>query len=171
MYHVRCKTQAHAELVRDLLRQRIAESRFVVDNICVIRHGRSPWRVNIETIRLRRSKGYCGNHAGPCRVTGGRHRKSTCLEGADWVAFNNMVNDVLDNIHHDGDAGSRFVKVRLGKQRRIDYSSFGHGDWIPVGEPGDYADYCGKEPPEETEYPSGTPGYDGWTREVEACYD
>lgn len=87
----------------------------------------SSCKILISSVRLREAKSYCGQHPGPCAV-GGPKKKSRYLEWNDWVAFNNMVNDVLDQLNvkaevwstpaEDIDKGRRFW-VRRGLKRRV----------------------------------------------------
>lgn len=56
-------------------------------------------RVVLRYIRLVKSKPYCGQHPGECVVgpLGPRPKPVLkCLEWDDWIAFNDLVNDVLD---------------------------------------------------------------------------
>lgn len=128
--------------------------------------------VAIRGIRLRIKKGYCGNHAGPCRLTGRKHKRADYLEGLDWVSWNDMLNDALDSIGHDGDVRSTTCILRWGRKRRIEYVSGTYGgEWDRDTEDRFYVDCIGKTPP-ETIYPYGTPGIIGWGVEcVEAPYE
>lgn len=121
--------------------------------------------VVLTTIRLKHPKDYCGNHPGPCLVENGReHRKSRCMEGGDWVQFNDLLNDVLDRMNVSANFQSSHVVMRKGRNRRVNYDMHDigrdgriHMDWVKVGEEDDYADFCGKVAPAST-YPNGTPG-------------
>jgi hypothetical protein len=163
-YHVRCKNADEAQRVVDALNALINASRFTA-KLETVTYPRMV-RVYICPIRLRQTKDYRGNHPGPCQVSGRRHKKTAYLEGMDWVAFNDMVNDALDSIHHDGIAGS-VVNIRQGKKRRTYYgmTTGPHVDWLPQGDCLDYADYCGQQAP-RSELPNGTPGIRGYLAEV-----
>lgn len=116
--------------------------------------------VKIETVRLDKGKDYCGAHPGPCRALFARkHKKSRCLEGLDWVAFNHFLNDVLDSLAADADVFSfnresleNKYFIRAGRLRRVGYpyqveERFAHWTQGDVTENGDFADYCGKPNP------------------------
>jgi hypothetical protein len=53
----------------------------------------------LQRIRLKEAKPYCGNHPGPCVLTGQKKPTSTLMEWDDWVAFHTLVNKVLDQLH------------------------------------------------------------------------
>jgi len=95
--------------------------------------------IELRSIRLKESRPYCGNHAGPCDANNpharknkdGSKPKSKCLEGLDWIKVHNIVNDWLDSIPDsvsevftagaECDGGKMFVR-REGKRRmRWDY--------------------------------------------------
>lgn len=86
--------------------------------------------IYMERIRLTEPKEYCGNHPGPCIVNpffNPPKRKYRFLEWDDWVAFHDLVNDVLDTMGVDADvwtrpqdAAGKFY-MRRGKQRRLRY--------------------------------------------------
>ena len=114
-------------------------------------------KLKFETIRLKQAKPYCGAHAGPCQFTGiaEKHKSLKYLEGADWVAFNDMLNDVADNLYLEADIKSSVCIIRKGKLRRTQYNSFGHGDFMKDED--NYTNRCGLKPISST-YPNGTPG-------------
>jgi hypothetical protein len=155
MYHVRCKTNEEAVRVQAVLSSFLSLSRFTAR---LVVDGK---RVNLETVRLRVGKDYCGNHPGPCKVSGRDHRVFKYLEGLDWVSFNDMVNDALDSIWHSGNAGSSFCSVRKTGRRRVSYYMTERDDWEKIGETWEYEDWRGQVAP-ASEYPSGTPGIPGW---------
>jgi len=110
----------------------------------------------VAGVRLKESKDYCGAHAGPCKFTGiqEKHRKLKFLEGADWVAFNDMVNDILDRMGIEANVASSVCVIRKGLLRRTNYGSFGHGDFKKDEDA--YAIVTsGKF---KSSYPVGTPG-------------
>lgn len=170
---IRCQTHDQAVRVIQVLDQYLARSRFNLnghawfggDNGMTIRtKGRRTWVV-INGVRLNIPKGYCGNHCGPCQVRFGgakKHKTLPFLEGLDWVSFDDMVNDALDSIHHDGDVASGVCVVRKGKRRRMDYYGRDGGEFDREGY--DYEDFCGRTAP-PSEYQEGTPGIIGWGKE------
>jgi hypothetical protein len=114
-------------------------------------------RLKIVKVRLRSSKAYCGNHPGACQ-RGGKDRKGRFLEGADWVEFNDMLNDVLDKLKVDARVESSVVLVRRGRERCVEYfQQQGRGRNAEWEKTGLYADYCGQEAP-PSDFPEGTPG-------------
>lgn len=130
--------------------------------------------INITQVRLKKSKDYCGNHPGPCLVQEQTHRHHIFLEGLDWIAFNWLVNNVLDRFSLDANvtsgalADTRTFYVRKGTSRRMfyEYTYIGDDDRpIPVwinGNEDYFSNYCGKKPPRLSmkDYPHllGTPG-------------
>lgn len=121
----------------------------------------------LKAIRLRVSKDYCGNHAFACDVANPRragrpHRHTKFLEGADWVAFNDLVNDVCDllglyaHVWSDALNVDRGIVVRRGYERCVRYFArvSQGGDWCRFGE---YRDCRDKRI--VADYPAGTPGY------------
>jgi hypothetical protein len=160
-YTIRVQTEEQARLVRDGLARFLPASRFVIGDMDTVRRSRKGWEVRLFLVRLKVKKGYCGNHPGPCVLTGKKHFVTNYLEGLDWVSFNDLVNDLLDELGLEADVRSH-IWVRRGGKRRIDYGikygPFGHADWERDG---DYADYRGKSAT-ATEYPHGTPGIFGW---------
>lgn len=120
------------------------------------------YEIDIVNVRLRSKKEYCGNHSGPCPVRFGperKHRRAYFLEGADWVEFNDLVNDVLDQLQANANVYTSVCWLRKGKRRRTEYGegSRFNGEWAKHADETDYIDYCGREAP-PSEFPSGTPG-------------
>lgn len=127
------------------------------------RHG-FVWRLKL--IRLRQPKDYCGQHAFSCAVANpGRrqkHRHYSYLEGADWVAFNDMINDVLDDLNLSAEVWSNArnrdngINVRHGYLRCVEYlaSAEQGGDWLKEGH---FKDRRNKKR-RRAKYPRGTPG-------------
>lgn len=166
-----------------LLDKKIQGSRFTatteVANLSPQRRG-----IKIECVRLRRKKDYCGAHPGPCLVNGRKHMRASYLEGLDWVGFNALLNDLLDEHKVDATVFSynresitpgRYY-IRRGKRRRVGYpydvlgGRFAH--WTQTKEDLDdlFEDYSGKAPPpiEDTLGGlDGTPGYACYTLEEE----
>lgn len=133
----------------------------------------------IHDVRLRESKAYCGNHPAGCEnpVVAGKKKpfgggKTKYLEGADWIAFNDLLNDALDSIGASADIATFVCVVRQGTKRRVRYDYHLDGrnqpEWDREGEADDYADHCKKEPP-TTEFPEGTPGTPTWRVEEVAA--
>lgn len=112
-------------------------------------------KIQFSQVRLRESKGYCGNHSGPCRLTGQKHHKMKFLEGADWVGFNDMLNDILDKLSIEANVASSHCVIRKGFERRYRYTGVDGGEWNK-DEPC-YLNNCGKGPLLST-FPIGTPG-------------
>lgn len=128
--------------------------------------------VKLTTIRLKRKKPYCGAHPGPCLNTFRRHSNSHYLEGLDWVGFNDMLNDALDEVSADCTVFSynreslvtgRYF-IRRGRLRRVGYpfsyrGNFAH--WLQGDFVADFEDHCGKPPPPVSWHTkdAGTPGY------------
>lgn len=118
-------------------------------------------KITIHNVRLKQSKHYCGNHpfACPVRPFEKPHKKLIYLEGADWVAFNDMINDVLDRLFISADVRSSLVIIRKDKRRCVYY--WGHllnafnNEWNKEGE--FYEDWMGRKAP-RSRFPKGTPG-------------
>ncbi len=160
MYHVKCKSFEEAQQVRKTIQAFLDKSRFTANlTIEAVAHRA---KLNFDTIRLQVKKGYCGNHAGACRLTGKKHSRAAYLEGLDWISFNDMVNDALDSISHEGDALSSICVIRKGKNRRMGYYGISGGEFYKHGDV--YENHCGK-PPVQSEYHQGTPGIFGWKAE------
>jgi hypothetical protein len=172
-------------LVWARLGQAIAASRFTAD----IRHGKVKRKdrktykavLMVHEVRLRKTKVYYGNHPAACKNTEELRKrpfggKALYLEGADWVGWNDLVNDVLDALGVDADVASSVCEIRIGRNRRIRYDyhveereyetlqgveTRSIPEWDRFGDSNDYGDYCGKPAP-VTEYPEGTPGLAKW---------
>jgi hypothetical protein len=152
-----------------LIRAALETSRFTA-TVEPVRNG-----VKLSMVRLRQSKHYCGQHPNECpvRFFDRPHRKGSWLEGADWVGFNDGLNDLFDlhgisahiwSANREAERSGRFY-IRRGTFRRLDYDSTCrnvHGflffAWVMDGE---FADYCGRVAPRAT-FPSGTPGEAVW---------
>lgn len=127
-------------------------------------------KLKILMIRLREKKPYCGNHPNACEIGGGPNRKGNWLEGADWVSWNDLLNDICDDLGVSCSISSTVCWIRRGNNRRINYGSHllsGNfirpvWEWDYVGEECDYEDHVGRfcSP---ASYPYGTPGE--YTRE------
>ncbi len=164
-YAITVRTGAEALQVITTLYSYLDRSRFTIGTVETVKRPRKGVDIRLFSIRLKTAKGYCGNHPGPCRLTGRKHARHKYLEGADWVSFNDMVNDLLDRLDLDADVRSSTCWIRKGGKRRTCYGMvvgvFGHVDWEPHGDQTEYLDCRLKEAP-ETEYPTGTPGIFGW---------
>jgi hypothetical protein len=158
-YNIRKINGATNTDVTNALREIINLSRFTAEVETHKHH------VSIHKIRLRKSKDYCGNHPNACpvRPTGPKpHRHSTCLEGTDWVSFNDMVNNILDQMNVSANVASSLCIVRKGALRRNEYHghTLGNGidrEWDRDTTPENYVDNKGK-PPIISDYPKDTPG-------------
>lgn len=121
-------------------------------------------KVTIHEVRLTYNKEYCGNHPLPCPVRPGphqKHKRLKYLEGADWVAFNDMLNDVLDSLGVVCDAGSGLVTIRKQGARCTYYASFSptgfFNEWVK--DSGHFENHIGTNKHVQAAYPSGTPGF------------
>lgn len=118
--------------------------------------------LTLDTIRLKAKKEYCGNHAGPCQLSGHKpDKKMACLEGADWVGFNDMVNDALDQLGVSADVGSSACDVRRDYRRRMLYDGVKGGAFNKVENDEFYLNRIG-EREEHADILAGTPGLNEW---------
>lgn len=133
------------------------DSRFSVDV------SQSKGSINLKNVRLKQSKEYCGNHPKGCEATGGpKHKKAAFLEGADWVEFNDRLNDVLDRMNVSAVVASSVCNIRQGDARRVKYdakSRFPNGTWAwdKFGEADHYRHSVSRSYG-PSEFPMGTPG-------------
>lgn len=117
--------------------------------------------LKIREVRLKESKPYCGSHPNACDIEGGR--KGPWLEGADWVEFNDRLNDVLDRYDVNAYVRSSICILRKGTRRRVYYGSYlgnafrNEYQWNKDEPDECYEDWCGKIAP-ASEFPFGTPG-------------
>jgi len=86
--------------------------------------------IEVRSVRLVTPKPYCGQHPGPCELNGRKKRTTRFLEWDDWVAFHNVVNDVLDKLHVSADVFTRPMetvgtmymrKADWGRRTEYDY--------------------------------------------------
>ncbi len=115
-------------LLRSKLQDTLLDSRFTADLTEELYRGK--WGVKIMRVRLRYKKDYCGAHPGPCLNNFRKHMKASLLEGMDWVAFNAMLNNMLDKLKADCDVfsfnqeatvyGGKYF-IRIGTRRRVLY--------------------------------------------------
>lgn len=147
---------ASTEKIEVELQKILAKSRFValVEN--------SGNKIAIRNVRLKTNKDYCGNHpfACPVRPWGeNKHKKLNFLEGADWVAFNDMVNDVLDKLEVSANVASSLVIIRKGEKRCVNYGGHAlnefNNEWNRNGE--NYENWIGRQA-KRSKFPEGTPG-------------
>lgn len=145
-----------SELAAHLRLAVIADGRFTCGiSVAPTRHATSD--IEIRVIRLTTAKPYCGNHPGPCRMTGTKRAKRNYLEWADWVAFNDLINDVLDEYNVAADVRAlRSIRIRNGPARRIHYGWVqdkhgpGHHEIDPEGAYCDFKDWRGLQAPRAT---------------------
>ena len=156
-------------------------SRFTAD-VQIEYHPRHKQAIKIECVRLRRKKPYCGQHPGPCLVQAVRkHRVGRWLEGADWVGFNDGLNDLFDRMKwradiwsYNREAVGGIYYIRRGRLRRIDYThntDYRFGQFIAFWEKAeqhDFDDHFGRKRPLRSAYPCGTPGLADWRPAIEA---
>lgn len=121
--------------------------------------------LTLRNIRLVERKPYCGNHPAACDVHGGPRMR--LLEGADWVDWNDRLNDTLDALGVEARVESAVCTIRKGRLRRTSYSVGqiigGTPQWAK-DEPAAYWHDCIGVPAPASWYPPGTPGL--YTREV-----
>lgn len=147
-----------------VIETRLGESRFTVKEAQTT--GPNRWArkykggyITLHNIRLRESKPYCGNHPGPCLINT-PHIRRRYLEGLDWVEFNDLINNALDDLGIVADVASSECVVRKGAKRRVNYRMErlrNLNRWAKVGLTEDYQDWCEKYAP-RSKYPLGTPG-------------
>jgi hypothetical protein len=121
-----------------------------------------------NTIRLKEKKVYCGNHPYSCAIANpGRiepaHRKTKFLEGADWVGFNDMINDTLDELFITATVKSSACIVRKGLERCVKYTAFPGKEWDKEGK---FKNCIASKRP-ITIFPKGTPGIPHWNTKNE----
>ena len=81
-------------IIRDIKRS-LEHSRFTVGEL---RETDRPKGIIITQVRLRSRKLFCGAHPAACNGPERTHRKHSFLEGADWVEFNDFINNILDRL-------------------------------------------------------------------------
>ena len=139
-----------------------------------IKQTRTRSTLSFHAIRLKKSKPYCGNHPAGCELATGRTpSRRNFLEGADWVAFNDLLNDCADSLSLSCNISSAFVDIRQGPCRRTyydaDWNSRNHFTgivqrWEKIGPPEHYEDRRG-QPATRSNYPAGTPGIDTYNED------
>lgn len=147
------------------LENAIAKSRFFLSVIKNL-----PNKITIHNVRLKEKKNYCGNHPFACPIrkrdedlTHKQHLRKNYnfLEGADWVAFNDLCNDILDKFHVSADVASSLCVIRKGDKRCVKYDGHklgnGNSEWNKEGV---YQNKIGVKT--KSEFPDGTPGITGY---------
>lgn len=143
------------ELVKKEITTNLNISRFRCDISTVLAKF---YQIEFRQVRLLINKPYCGNHGGPCLGFGGhKKRKLAFLEGADWVAFNDMINDSLDTLEISALVKSSHCLIRKGLMRCTEYYCDSTGEWKYEGV---YENAIGHKI--KAGYPDGTPGIDTW---------
>lgn len=172
-----------ADVCRHLVEEYLPKSRFYVLDLedGIFKGASSKLRsVRIVGVRLRRKKFYCGQHAGPCRaVFAKRHPLASYLEGADFVGFNDMLNDLCDkhrieaNIWSTRESLGRLY-LRRGRSRcnfyECDYITGQHWHANERESTSFYDTHFGVETPApRSKYTDGTPGIPAWLKADEAA--
>ena len=82
--------------------------------------------LKFRKIRLKQSKHYCGNHPGECPIQSlpTKHARRNYLEGADWVEWNDRINDALDQLKISANVRTSNCIVRKGTRRRVRYGAY-----------------------------------------------
>lgn len=118
-------------------------------------------RFKIHQVRLKDSKQFCGSHPYACEI--GTSRRAKYLEGADWVEFNDYINDIFDEENVSAWIRTSVCEIRMGRSRRTVYDgemnnpSRNEYRWFFKAEPHQYEDWCGEVAP-NSKFPEGTPG-------------
>lgn len=118
--------------------------------------------VTVSKVRLKTKKQWCGSHPAECEI--GQDKPSTMLEGADWVEFNDTLNDVLDRLNVSARVESVACVIRKGAERRVHYEQDWERkrpgqnfEWLRVADDPHYEDHRGRTAPRSS-FPEGTPG-------------
>ena len=156
------------EWLLKLLRLAVEKTRFKAE-FSLVEKART--QINIAGVRLRENKHYCGNHPNACErgAGGGRPRRGAWLEGADWVEFDDFINDVCDEHYVDCDFLSRDGRgkkwtLRNGRMRRTVYDSAylngpnRNAEWVADEALVNFEDHFGATGVPASTFPEGTPG-------------
>jgi len=136
----------------------IASSRFLAEV-----HLIKTTAINILMVRLETPKKYCGSYPNSCPYVDRswhKHKFHDFLEGADWVEFNDLVNDVCDQLGISARIKTRTCIIRKKFNRRIAYNSSLVGNfynWDYDADDSCYYDGCYRRSPPSS-FPTGTPG-------------
>ncbi len=127
-----------------------------------------PSGFSISDVRLRASKPYCGNHPNACELGGNeRSPRALYLEGADWVEFDDLLNNFFDRRRLSARISSANCIVRKHELRRTYYGSyslgFGNRIWNRDECDAHYIDNRGGKHM-ISGFPDGTPGIYGKIR-------
>lgn len=160
----------------DAIRSHFEQSRFSIRELHINKPRFAlPW-LNLKKIRLKSSKDYCGSHPAACERVGSPHNHTKFLEGADWVEFNDTLNNLCDKLKVSAcilSSSPEFrgpMVIRLGMHRRQRYGSEYPNEFrspIPVNqrwighEPENMGLGCTielNEIPTWSDFPEGTPG-------------
>lgn len=138
--------------------------------------------IEIKGVRLKTRKEYCGSHPGACELAFSVHRVLSCLEGADWVEFNDMLNNHMDehNIscviwsapkERQLSQTKERMRIRIGMHRRASYDmrpnerGLGNATWELNGQVNDFMLGSVVNRPDRrlgsdawSYFPEGTPG-------------
>lgn len=149
-------TSTRVAQVSDQLADTLSKSRFTA------RLELMPDGFKVLCMRLRSRKPYCGSHPDACELGGIETSRRTCyLEGADWVEFNDLLNNFFDRRRLSARIASVACIVRKYELRRTHYGSYslGRGNRIwNYDEPAmHYSDNRGGKPM-ISDFPDGTPG-------------
>lgn len=85
--------------------------------------------INVRNVRLKeKRKPYCGNHPAACEAFAPRvHRRRYLSGGADWVEWNDRINDLLDAHECSAFVRTSVCVIRIGWLRRTSYDYYSHG--------------------------------------------
>lgn len=169
------------EVMAAKLKDAVEASRFTVHGWDLCRFRDYIPALKVSSVRLRKAKDYCGQHPGPCLAFGlQRHRRGRWLEGADWIGFNAMVNDLFDRLKlsvdvfsYNRDSRANKYYIRRGLCRRVVYdmkTEYGFGRPFSLwteDTPDNFLNCCGKKPP-KSRFPDDTPGIPVYTMAEEA---
>jgi hypothetical protein len=182
MYVIPKNDQDCYKIQYELLNNYLPISRFHIRTLELGMHPRANRRglsLKISTVRLKKKKDYCGQHPNACVVNPfigpKKHKITSYLEGTDWVAFNDMLNDLCDEHSIEADIWSESIefvgkmRIRKGQLRLHTYRSapqsngfveFWH--WDTNNPSCDYSNRFGQLTRERSDYPNGTPGIPEW---------
>lgn len=125
MFTVKVKNKSREQVIRKLTAVLKKDGRFTAT---LESSAKKVDEIHVRRVRLTEAKPYCGQHPGECAV--GPRRRGKWLEWNDWVEFNGLVNDALDQLKADADVWStpaetldkgKKMWVRRGTRRRVEY--------------------------------------------------